>query len=108
MKLTVKGTVQGVEHRRRWLFFKESFLMVRMNPDDIGKVEREVNARTPGYGSLGSKGCAVPFSMLGDPGVFRPGQRVEMTAAIGGAMDQFFFGTPPLSLDSIRPLPAGR
>jgi hypothetical protein len=106
VKLTAHGVVQGVRSRRRLLFFKDRFLMIRMEPEDIKRIEAQVNARFPGYGSLGSKGCAVPFEQLGRPESFVAGQHVEMTVNIGNATDQHFLGVPPLSLDAIRPLPA--
>jgi len=104
MKLTVRGVVKEIASRRRWLFFREFFLMVRMNPDDIRRVEQEVNARFPGYGSLGTKGSAVLLEQLDDPSKYPAGQRVEMTVVIGNAVDEYFLGAPPLALESISPI----
>ena len=104
MKLTVCGVVHEVASRRRLFFFRDFFLMVKMDPDDIKRMEREVNAQFPGYGSLGTMGSAVPFERLDDPSKYPVGQKVEMTVAIGNAVEEFFLAVPRLALESISPI----
>ena len=104
MKLAIRGVVKELASRRRFFFFKKPYLLIDISPDDIRKVEREVNARFPGYGSLGSHGCAVDFEQLENPSDYPVGQRVEMTVSIGSPIEEYFFGAAPLGLDSVRPL----